>query len=130
MNTTKQQEFIRLIAAMTMDGENDFIMENDDAVMTLSELIETARELQSEEQKAEKEYTVILLYPDYMTDDYGADIFVSSAFAEDPRRAVELVQEEAAAANSDDIEERDSKDFRCIGVIEGGHNFILDATSF
>lgn len=43
----KIKEFISLIANMKQDGEDDFIMENDDAVMTLNELIETARTLQA-----------------------------------------------------------------------------------
>jgi hypothetical protein len=43
----EQNAFIRQIARMTMDGENDFVMENDDAVSTLNALIEEARNLET-----------------------------------------------------------------------------------
>lgn len=48
--TDKQIEFISLIARMNYDGEElpdgeEFLMENDDAVMTLNELIHVAREM-------------------------------------------------------------------------------------
>lgn len=77
-------------------------------------------------------WTVILLYPDYMTDDFGADLYVDSAEADDPYEAVKLVQGMAADANAD-VElsgDNDPNDFRCIGVIKGEHSFVLDATSF
>lgn len=80
-------------------------------------------------------WTVILLYPDYMTDDFGADIYVDSAEANDPYEAVKIVQETAASAASAafaysaDFHETPDN-FRCIGVIKGKHNFVLDATSF
>lgn len=51
MKTKKEMvDFISSIARMKQDGEEqegkpDYIMENDDAVITLNELIDTAREL-------------------------------------------------------------------------------------
>ena len=74
-------------------------------------------------------WTVILLYPDYMTDDFGADIYVDCAEADDPYEAVKLVQEMAAAANSGEFTEEPG-DFRCIGVLKGEHTLELDATNF
>lgn len=78
--------------------------------------------------KQEKPYTAILLYPDYMTGDYGADVYVESAIADDAVKAARLVQEMAANANGMDHD--DAADFRVIGVIEGEHDFVLDATCF
>lgn len=74
-------------------------------------------------------WTVILLYPDYMTGDFGADIYVDSAEADDPYEAVKIVQEIAAAANSKEFPEKPN-DFRCTGVIKGEHDLVLDAMSF
>lgn len=76
-------------------------------------------------------YTVILLYPDHATGDYGADIYVEYSPKADPYEAAEDVRRMAAEANGDN--ERGAipaDDFRPIAVIEGDHVLALDATSF
>lgn len=75
-----------------------------------------------------KHYTVICMYPDSMTGDYGADVYVDSAKADHPAAAARLVQELAAKANN--LDPDDADDFRVVGVIEGEHKFVLDATCF
>ena len=66
-----------------------------------------------------KTYSVLLLYPDYMADDYGQDTFYTSVQAEIPARAVALCQQEAMASNGDD--DNDPEDFYPLLVIEGDH---------
>lgn len=73
-------------------------------------------------------HTVILLYPDYATGDFGADIYVEHSALDDPYEAAKDVQRMAAEANAEaDI---DAADFRPIAVIEGDHVLALDATCF
>jgi hypothetical protein len=72
-------------------------------------------------------YTVVLLYPDYSTEDFGADIFVEAADAEDAYKAAEKVQRIASEANDGDIP---PEDFRPIAVMLGDIVLELDATSF
>lgn len=72
-------------------------------------------------------YTAVLLYPDYATGDFGADIFVESAEASEPYQAAVAVQEMASAANGGDIP---AEDFRVIAVFAGDLCTVLDATSF
>ena len=73
-----------------------------------------------------KTFTVFLLYPDYATGDYGADLYVESAEAEDYKEATTMVQAMAEQAN-DNIA---AEDFRPIAVLEGEHWLVADATSF
>lgn len=72
-------------------------------------------------------YTAVLLYPDYATGDYGADIFVECATAREPEQAAHEVQKMASVANDGDIP---AEDFRVIAVFAGDHSTVLDATSF
>lgn len=81
---------------------------------------------------AEK-YTVILLYPDYATQDFGADIYVQTTMAEDGYKATEIVQRYAEGDNVDDETGEPAipaDDFRCIAVIKGDVHLELDATCF
>jgi len=78
-------------------------------------------------------WTVMLLYPDYLTDDYGEDIFVKWALAPTPEEAVPAVQRKAALAQRDlsdpggGITEPD--DFKMIAVWPGRTVLALDAHS-
>lgn len=72
-------------------------------------------------------YTVICLYPDYSSDDYGADIFVDSAETPDPYAAASAVQLIASLANDGNIP---PDDFRVIAVMAGDIQLELDATNF
>jgi hypothetical protein len=78
-------------------------------------------------------WTVLLLYPDYLTDDYGADMYVAWARTTTPVEAVPLVQRRAAQAQRDlskgtsiDI---DPDDFKMIAVWAGRTTLALDAYS-
>jgi len=85
--------------------------------------------------KKKKWYTVILLYPDYMADDYGADIYVEWAHAEDYEEAVSIVRAKAVAAQCDNTklgscDTTDPNDFRPIAVMLGRILLEADATNF
>lgn len=77
-----------------------------------------------------KVYTVILLYPEYATEDYGADIYVNCSVSPDPEIAVREVQQMAAAANAHNDPLIGASDFRPIAVIDGEVTLELDATCF
>jgi len=63
-------------------------------------------------------YTVILLYPDYVADSYGHDTYMDYCSTPTPEEAVQIIREDACklAAISD------SSDLYVIAVIEGAHN--------
>jgi hypothetical protein len=80
-----------------------------------------------------KTYSVVLLYPQDATSDYGADIYVSAAYGcSTIASAVELVQKEA----SENVTDRDGtplfapSDFRCILVLDGAVKCVGDAEGF
>lgn len=77
-------------------------------------------------------FTVVLLYPDYSTGDYGADIYVEAAEGKDGYEATTKVQQMASDANLP--EDGDGgippEDFKPIAVIEGDMILELDATCF
>ena len=75
-----------------------------------------------------QKWTVILLYPDYIADDFGSETYINWATCEDPRLAVEQVQRKAAAANK--IETKSPQDFKCIAVFPGHLTCELDASNF
>jgi hypothetical protein len=74
-------------------------------------------------------YTVVLLYPDYLTGDFGADIYVDAARAKNLERAVRAVQWRAVRAQLPDSV-NDPSDFRPILVLAGDVKVVADATSF
>lgn len=78
-------------------------------------------------------WTVLLLYPDYMTDDYGEDIYVEWAFTGKPEEAVPIVQRKAAEAQRDLSHaasvDTDPEDFKMIAVWAGRTTLALDAYS-
>jgi len=74
-------------------------------------------------------WTVMLLYPDYMTEDYGADIYVDWARTATPEKAVTVVKCKAAHAQKQDDGIVNADDFRMIAVWQGRSVLALDATS-
>ena len=76
-------------------------------------------------------YTVICLYPDYLTDDFGADIYVDWVLAPDPVQAGLGGQKKAVAAQDrDNPSEIPADDFRVIAVLKGRHTLAADAASY
>jgi len=80
-------------------------------------------------------YTVILLYPDYLTTDYGADLYVEVGLAADGYEAAKIVQGKAVAAQADNskagsCDTCDPDDFRVIAVLRGKVAMELDASNF
>lgn len=69
-------------------------------------------------------FTVLMLYPDYATDNYGEDTFLAHVDAHGPEEAVRLAQSLAYAIYMDDTEiddmTGDADDFRVLGMF-GGH---------
>lgn len=78
-------------------------------------------------------WTVMLLYPRYLTDDYGSDIFVEWALTHTPEDAVPVVQRKAVEAQRDLSDEAtvdtDPDDFAMIAVWRGRTTLALDAMS-
>lgn len=74
-------------------------------------------------------YTVVLLYPDYLTGNFGADIYVDAACAKSLERAVRAVPWRAVLAQLADSVD-DPSDFRPILVLAGDVKVVADATSF
>lgn len=67
-------------------------------------------------------YTVILMRPDYATDNYGTDTFMTHVEAVDPRTA--LSEARALVIDADfgeDAAEVEPADYACIALIEGEH---------
>jgi len=75
---------------------------------------------------------VVLLYPDYMTDEYGKDLYVEWAHAAHVDDAVEIVQKKAVKAQADvnNPAELDPNDFAAILVFNGKLNAVANALSF
>lgn len=78
-------------------------------------------------------WTVMLLYPDYMSDDYGEDVYVGWARTATPEEAVPVVQHKAAEAQRDlsraSSVDTDPDDFKMIAVWQGRTTLALDAYS-
>ena len=69
-----------------------------------------------------KEYTVLLLYPDYVADEFGKETYLSWVEAESPEQAMAKAQKMVWAANTygeDDPLVPD--DFHPLMVIHGHH---------
>jgi hypothetical protein len=71
-----------------------------------------------------KPYSVLLLYPDYMSDNYGQETYFCHVRALNPDEAIENAQAEAVQANTPDGEEPDlseTEDFAPLLVLDGHH---------
>ena len=66
-------------------------------------------------------WTVLLLYPDYMTEDW--------ARTATPEKATAIVKRKAARAQNQDAGNINADDFRMIAVWQGRTTLALDATS-
>lgn len=62
-------------------------------------------------------YSILLLRPDYVADEYGKDVYFTHVFAISPAKAVETAQAEAAVA--DDICSQSAVDYHALIVIPG-----------
>jgi hypothetical protein len=77
----------------------------------------------------------MLLYPDYLTDDYGSDIFMGWACVPTPEEAIPIVQRKAVRAQRDLADNStgtgvdDPEDFKMIAVWRGRTVLELDASS-
>ena len=78
-------------------------------------------------------WTVLLLYPEYLTDNHGEDLFVGWTCTPTPEQAVPVVQRKAAEAQRDlspaSSVDLDPNDFRMVGVIPGRNTLALNAYS-
>lgn len=77
-----------------------------------------------------KEFTVILLRPDYLADEgiggYGQDVYVGQVSAEAPAEAVNKAQAEAYALDDSYAREpNDPDDYAPLAVFEGHHVPVL-----
>jgi hypothetical protein len=77
-------------------------------------------------QQRKPRFTVVLLYPDYATGDYGGDIYVTAVFAKDAKAAVAAARKAAYKGSSVNA----AADFRSILVLAGDCHVVADATSF
>ena len=69
-----------------------------------------------------REYTVLLLYPDYVADEFGKETYLSWVEAESPEQAIAKAQKMVWAANTygeDDPLVPD--DFHPLLLVEGHH---------
>lgn len=67
-------------------------------------------------------YTVLLLRPDYMTDNYSQDTYQAWVLAADVAAAIRAAQEGANASDTAGVEEPGSpEDYFALAVYEGHH---------
>jgi len=89
--------------------------------------------LHARKQPRRRWWTVLLLYPDYLTDDYGSDIFVEWACTAESEDAVPVVQRKAAEAQRDlsraSSVDLDPEEFKMVAVWRGRSTLALDAYS-
>jgi len=78
--------------------------------------------LSSAQAVSKKPYTVLLLYPDYMSDSFGQETYLAHVEARDPESAVMEAQQRAVEANTDEEDDwivEDAEDFYPLFVCEG-----------
>jgi len=68
------------------------------------------------------QYTVLLLYPDYMADNFGQDTYLALVEADSVAEAQELAREKAAE-NDPDTE----NDFHVLATFHGWHDDVKEA---
>lgn len=66
-----------------------------------------------------KKWTVILLYPDYMAENYGQETYMTSVDARTPKSAVRKARAEVTGDGESELQ--DPTDLFVIAVIEGEH---------
>lgn len=65
-------------------------------------------------------YTVVLLYPDYLADDFGTDIYTAHVAADTARQALEQAQKVAQHFNRLSVDDPD--DFALVVMFRGHHD--------
>jgi len=68
-------------------------------------------------------YTVILMYPEFMTDGL-AEHYEVWAYAEDPESAVEIAQRKALKAQGTEVDVCAAEDFEAVVTFKGKHTCI------
>lgn len=64
-------------------------------------------------------YTVLLLRPDYIADEFGHDVYLTHVDAPTPRAAIRAAQDEVRLADGDVAD--DSADYHPLFVTKGTH---------
>ena len=77
-------------------------------------------------KKKKQRYTVVLLYPGWSTDDFGADIYVAWVLADSIEDAMLRAKRSASRDNDGGIE---ASAFRMIAMFPGYNKCVADATS-
>lgn len=62
-------------------------------------------------------YSVLLLRPDYVADEYGKDVYFAHVCAANPAKAVSIAQAEAAVADETDLQS--AIDYHALIVLPG-----------
>lgn len=68
-----------------------------------------------------KPYTVLLLRPDYIADNYGQDTYLAHVNANNPDEAVTAAQVEAYNADGGDDADESWEDYHPLIVVDGHH---------
>lgn len=103
---------------------NDFQVQFIDEGWPKNELMQ-AQNRHSIHSYMPKDFTVLLLRPDYMADQYGTDTYLAFITAKDVETAVTQAQEEVRDVDYPENEEKrliDPTDYLCLFVAEGHHN--------
>ena len=72
-----------------------------------------------------RSYSVLLLYPDYMAENYGQDTFLTTVKAQGPEQALEQARQEAAESYGNS-ELQDPQDMHLLLLCEGEITDIKD----
>ncbi len=76
-----------------------------------------------------KNFSVLLLRPDYATDSYGTDTYFAWVTAEDPRAAVAEARREVFKVDFGEVADcnNQDEDYAILAVLEGHHDLLLSA---
>lgn len=77
--------------------------------------------------KKQKRYTAVLLYPDYLAESFGTDVFVAWVKASDKYEAVYKAQKQAVKAQSDVNSDLDLRDFALVIMYRGWLKAVADS---
>jgi hypothetical protein len=68
-------------------------------------------------------YTVLLLRPDHIADEFGKDTYLTQVDADTPTEALTLARREVAQIDGVDFErESDLNDYACLLIVAGTHD--------
>lgn len=74
-----------------------------------------------------KPYTVILIRPDYIAENYGEDFYFAHVEAENPTAAVKAAQIEVV--REDGYDEDHAENYALVAIFEGHHEDVRDEGS-